>query len=86
MNPQHDENGIPSNTRPPFLGLVAGTPIRTPTGFTPIEDLKPGDLVGFAPGVLVEEVFVREQPIVLLHLGGVLPATAEHPLHNPDEN
>lgn len=85
MNPTHDENGSPARIRVPFLGFAAGTPIRTPAGFTPIEELQPGDLVGGAPGALVEEVFVREQPIVLLHLGGVTPATAEHRLPKPDE-
>lgn len=84
MNPSHDENGCPAR-RVPFLGFVAGTPIRTPAGFTPIEELQPGDLVECAPGALVEEVFVTESPVVILHLGGVMPEAAEHPLPTPDE-
>ncbi len=54
----------------PIFGFVAGTPIRTPEGSKPIEDVKPGDLIGSAPGAQVEEVFQTEQPIFLLRLGG----------------
>jgi hypothetical protein len=33
----------------PIIGFVAGTPILTPTGSTPIGQLRPGDLIQGQP-------------------------------------
>ena len=33
----------------PIIGFVAGTPLLTPTGSTPIEHLRPGDLIQGQP-------------------------------------
>lgn len=84
MSEPHDQYKKPANAPKPTLGFAAGTPIRTPAGSKPIEDVKPGDMIGSAPGAQVQEVFQSEQPIFLLHLGGkVIRTTAEHPFYIP---
>lgn len=46
--------------------------------------MKPGDLIGSAPGAIVEEVFQSEQPVYLLRLGGkVIRTTADHSFYVP---
>jgi hypothetical protein len=83
MNPlPDDQHDNPPNTPKPIFGFAAGTPIRTPEGSKPIEDVKPGDMIGSAPGAQVQEVFLTEQPIFMLHLGSsVIRTTAEHPFY-----
>jgi hypothetical protein len=84
MNEPHHQHKKPADAPRPILGFAAGTPIRTPEGSKPIEDVKPGDLIGSAPGAQVQEVFQTEQPVFLLHLGGtVIRTTAEHPFYVP---
>ena len=84
MSEPHDHRKKPADIPKPVIGFAAGTPIRTPEGSKPIKDVKPGDVIGSAPGALVEEVFQTEQPIVLLRLGGkVIRTTAEHPFYIP---
>lgn len=84
MSQPHEQHKKPADASKPILGFAAGTPIRTPEGVKPIEDVKPGDLIGSAPGALVEEVFQSEQPGFLLRLGGkVIRTTAEHPFYVP---
>ena len=41
------ESPMPNQPRPnfPVVGLAAGTPILTPSGHKPIEDIKPGYLI-----------------------------------------
>ena len=41
----------PDQPRPnyPIVGFVAGTPILTPEGSTPIEQLRPGDVIQSQP-------------------------------------
>ena len=34
----------------PIIGFVTGTPILTATGYKPIEELKPGDMIQVQPG------------------------------------
>ena len=78
----------------PFLNIfracfAAGTPIRTPAGWTAIERLRPGDLVlsrdefdplGPVGPKAVEEVFERVSPVLDLRAGGrVVRTTGEHP-------
>ena len=41
--------GEPAMPNFPFVGFVAGTPILTSTGFKPIEDIKPGDMIQVQP-------------------------------------
>lgn len=78
----HDQHKKPANAPKPILGFAAGMPIRTPAGSKPIEDVKPGDMIGSAPGAPVQEAFQTEQPIFLLHLGGkVIRTTAERPFY-----
>jgi hypothetical protein len=68
--------------RKPILGFVAGTPILTPNGSVPIEQLRPGDSVQARPAGEVCGVFVTRKPIFLLHLNGkVIRTTADHPLY-----
>ena len=73
-----------------FIGcFAAGTPIRTPEGSIPIEEIKPGDVVlsrsefdpsGPVETRVVEEVFVRTAPVLELRVGGRTIATScEHP-------
>ena len=82
MNEPHDQHKKPANAAKPILGFAVGTPIRTPEGSKPIEDVKPGDLIGSAPGAQVQEVIQTEQPVFRLHLGGtVIRTTAEHPFY-----
>jgi hypothetical protein len=67
----------------------AGTPIRTPTGWKPIEDVQVWDVVlskpEDGPGAdvaikQVREVFTRVSPVLNLHAGGrVIRVTPEHP-------
>ena len=71
--------------------LAAGTPIRTPEGSKPIEEIRRGDLVvsrdendptGPMQAKSVEEVFARAGLVWHLHLGGqVVRTTAEHPFY-----
>jgi RHS repeat-associated protein len=73
-------------TRPCF---VAGTPIRTPGGFIPIEQLQSGMVVlsrnefdpdGPVAAKVVDDVFVREAPTVDVRVGDrVIRGTLEHP-------
>ncbi len=82
MSEPHDQHKKPADAAKPILGFAAGTPIRTPEGSKPIEDVKPGDMIGSAPGGQVQEVFLTEQPIFLLRLGSnVIRTTAEHPFY-----
>ena len=84
MSEPHDQHKKPAAAAKPVIGFAAGTPIRTSAGSKPIEDVKPGDLIGSAPGAHVEEVFQAEQPIFLLCLGGkIIHTTAEHPFYIP---
>jgi hypothetical protein len=86
----------PANGRFPLevLGkncFVAGTPLLTPTGATPIDRLRVGDLVlarsefdpnGPVEAKVVEEIFVRTAPVVRVRVSGqVLETTREHPLY-----
>lgn len=74
--------------------FTAGTPLRTPDGATPIEQLKPGDLVlardeydptGPVEEKLVEEVFVYESQVLYLTVGGQrIGTTSEHPFYVPE--
>lgn len=41
----NDHHKKPADAPTPVLGFVAGTPIRTPEGSKPIENIKPGDLI-----------------------------------------
>jgi RHS repeat-associated protein len=69
--------------------FTAGTPIRTPDGFTNIEELRVGDLIlsrdeyeptGDVSAKVVEELFVSEGLVWHLHAGGqVIRTTADHP-------
>jgi hypothetical protein len=45
------EPAMPEQPRPnfPILGFVAGTPLLTPEGHKPIDELKPGDLIQTQP-------------------------------------
>jgi hypothetical protein len=45
------EPAMPDQPRPnyPILGFVAGTPLLTPSGHKPIEDIKPGDMIQTQP-------------------------------------
>lgn len=71
--------------------FVAGTPVLTPDGEKPIEQLRPGDLVlsrnqrdlaGPVEGRQVEEVFKRQAATLELRVGRVaLRTTAEHPFY-----
>jgi hypothetical protein len=65
---------------PPILDFVAGTPLLTPEGHKPIEQLRLGDMIQARPAGEVCGVFVTRQPIFLLHLNGqVIRTTADHP-------
>lgn len=46
-NPNSGEQSMPDQPHPaaPITGFVAGTPILTPEGSKPIENIKPGDLI-----------------------------------------
>jgi hypothetical protein len=70
--------------------FAAGTPIRTPEGWTSIEALQPGDLVlsrdendpqGRIEAKVVEETFQRTGRVWLLRMEGgqVIRTTPEHP-------
>jgi hypothetical protein len=73
---------------------VAGTPLKTPGGWKPIEAFCPGDLVlsrnendpdGPVEVKVVEEVFVGEGLVWNLHVDGqVIQTTAEHPFYVKD--
>lgn len=69
--------------------FVAGTPIRTPMGSTPIDQLRAGDLVlsrdehhrefDVMPRA-IEEIFERKSEIIELHVAGqTIQTTKEHP-------
>jgi hypothetical protein len=71
--------------------FAAGTPVLTPDGQKPIEELRPGDLVLsrsehdlHAPPEprLVRDTFVRVAPVIVLQIDGVtIRTTAEHPFY-----
>jgi intein/homing endonuclease len=71
--------------------FAAGTPLLTPEGSKPIEELRVGDLVlsrsefdpsGRVEAKRVEAVFVRTGRILHVHTGGqVLRTTREHPFY-----
>jgi RHS repeat-associated protein len=71
--------------------FAAGTPLLTPDGATPIEQLKPGDRVlardesdpaGPVEAKVVEEVFVYESQVLYLTVGGRrIGTTSEHPFY-----
>jgi hypothetical protein len=71
--------------------FTAGTPLLTPDGAKPIEQLKPGDRVlardesdpaGPVEAKLVEEVFVLESEVLYLMVGGRrIGTTREHPFY-----
>lgn len=73
-----------------FPCFPAGTPILTPAGSTPIEQLRAGDLVlsrdehnvhGPVEAKVIEETFVRHGEIYELRVGGrLIEVTPEHPL------
>ena len=72
-----------------FACFAQGTPVLTPDGEKPIEELKPGDLVlsrnehnveGEVQPKLVEQTFQRHAATVSMHIGGhVIRTTNEHP-------
>ncbi len=72
-----------------FGCFAAGTPVLTPDGEKPIEQLKAGDYVlsrnehdveGKIEPKLVEETFQRHGELIELHVGGqVIRVTKEHP-------
>ncbi len=74
--------------------FAAGTPVRTPEGAKPVEELRPGDLVwardeadpsGPVVPRQVEANFVRTAVILHLHVGReVIRTTAEHPFYVRD--
>ncbi len=43
---------MPDQPRPnmPIIGFVAGTPLLTPAGHKPVEELRPGDFIQTQPG------------------------------------
>lgn len=45
------EPAMPDQPRPnfPIIGFAAGTPVLTPEGYKPIEDIKPGDFLQTRP-------------------------------------
>lgn len=49
--PAASEQPMPDHPRPnfPVIGFAAGTPILTPEGSKPIEDIRPGDLIQTQP-------------------------------------
>src|SRR5207253_8659949 len=49
MSEPHDKHENPADAPKPIIGFVAGTPIRTPEGSKPFEDVKPGDLIVSRP-------------------------------------
>lgn len=64
-----------------IFGFAAGTPLLTPAGDKPIEELRPGDLIQVKPCEerhVVHDVFVTHKPILLLHHSG-------HVIHNLGE-
>jgi hypothetical protein len=71
--------------------FIAGTPIRTPSGSVPIEEIQAGDLVlsrsekdteGAIQAKVVEEIFIRSGLVFKLGLGGQeIGTTAEHPFY-----
>jgi hypothetical protein len=57
----------------PIFGFVAGTPLRTPAGDKPVEELRPGDLIqveACEEKHVVHDVFVTHKPILVLHQSG----------------
>lgn len=74
--------------------FAAGTPVLTPDGEKPIEQLKAGDYVlsrnehdveGKIEQKLVEETFHGQKELVNLHVGGqIIRATKEHPFFVKD--
>ena len=67
--------------------FVAGTMIKTPTGDTPIEQIKPGDIVFNAVGVgTVRCVGVKEAVTLTLHLSNKkkITCTPTHPFFTND--
>jgi hypothetical protein len=60
MSQPHDKHDNSANAPKPIIGFAGGTPIRTPEGSKPIEDVKPGDMIGSAPGAQVQEVFLTD--------------------------
>lgn len=85
--------GLPANmvARALVPCFLAGTPVLTPDGEKPIEQLKPGDVVlsrdeasveGPVESKLVEELFVREGVVLDLTVcGQVIHTTPEHPFY-----
>lgn len=80
-----------------IIGIIcfaAGTPVLTPEGEKPIEEIRPGDHVlsrdernvdGAVERKPVEECFEREGVILNLHVAGhVIRTTAEHPFYVQD--
>ncbi len=73
----------------------AGTPILTPDGSKPIEQLRAGDLVlsrdehdvnGPVAAKVIEETFVRQGEILELSIGGqIIQITPEHPVYVADK-
>lgn len=73
----------------------AGTPILTPDGSKPIEEIRAGDLVlsrdesdvnGPVEPKVVEETFIRQGEILELTIGGqVIQMTPEHPVYVADK-
>jgi hypothetical protein len=71
--------------------FVAGTPMRTPEGSKPIEEIQAGDLVlsrdendpeGAVVAKVVEEKFVRVAPVLNVRVQGrVIGTTDEHPFY-----
>jgi len=71
--------------------FAAGTPVLTPDGEKPIEEIRPGDYVlsrhegdvdGSIGGKPVEECFVRQGDVVEVRVGGrVVRTTQEHPFY-----
>ncbi len=71
--------------------FIAGTPIRTPMGWLPIEEIRVADLVlsrseddpeGAIKAKVVEEVFIRKGLVCKLWVGGQeIGTTAEHPFY-----